>query len=92
MHQGKTQRNHRREGSTGSHSQEMMAAKEHELDLHNADWPMFMSADDQQKMLEGKIMRAARYIAALQHCPVAQRRNFDVRSQHTESTGQSTDV
>ena len=91
MHQGKTQRDHCREGSNDS---QVKAADnlEHELDIHRIDWPLFMSADDQQKMLEGKIMRAARYIAALQHCPVAQRRNFNVRSQHTESTGQSTDV
>ena len=71
----------------------MMAAKEHELDIHYIDWPMFMSADQRQKLLLGKIQRAAKYVAALETCPVANvSRNFNVRSTNTESTRQSTDV
>ena len=63
------------------------ATLEHEHELHHNDWPMFMSADDRQKMLQGKIQRAASYIAALQKCPVAQRRNFfNVNPRATEST------
>ena len=71
----------------------MVADKEHEHELHHIDWPMFMSADDRQKMLQGKILRAAQYLSGLQDCPVAQRRNFfDVNSRTTESTRQPQDL
>ena len=70
-----------------------MEAKEHEPDIHYIDWPVFMSADDRQKLLQGKILRAAKYIAALERCPAAiATRNFDVRPKNTGSIKQSQDV
>ena len=71
----------------------MMAAKSHEHDLHHQDWPMFMSAVDRQKLLQGKILRAAKYIAALERCPAAiANRKFDVRPKNTGSVRQSQDL
>lgn len=86
MHQGKTQGDNIREGSNDNR-QINNAVQEYEHELHYIDWPMFMSAVDRQKLLQGKILRAAKYIAALESCPVAIKpRNSDVRPKNTGST------
>jgi len=67
----------------------MMAVKEQKPDIHLIDWPVFLSADQRQKLLQGKILRAAKYIAALETCPVAtQTRNSNVRPQNQGSNRQ----
>ena len=64
-----------------------MVGCSHEHELHHIDWPMFMSAVDRQKLLQGKILRAAKYIAALESCPVANlTRISNVGQQTTGST------
>jgi hypothetical protein len=58
--------------------------QEHEHDIYQIDWPMFMSAVERQKMLQDKVHRAAKYMAALESCTVtSSTRNFDVRQQVT---------
>ena len=60
--------------------------QEQKPELHHIDWPMFLSAEHRQKLLQGKIQRAAKYVAALETCPAAKiTRNFDVRPQNTGS-------
>ena len=62
MHQGTTQGNHSREGSLGS--RKITAAQEQDSGIHYVEWPDVLSAVDRQKLLQGKLQRAAQYIAA----------------------------
>ena len=64
--------------------------QEQKHDLHHIDWPMFLSAEQRQKLLQDKINRAASYVAALEDCPAATvTRNFDVKSQFRGSIKQN---
>ena len=63
--------------------------QEQKHELHHRDWPVFLSAEQRQKLLQSKFHRAASYIAALESCPVATlTRNFDVKHQTTGRTRQ----
>ena len=60
--------------------------QEQKHELHHMDWPVFLSAEQRQKLLRSKLQRATEYIRALEICSATKlTENFDARTKVTGS-------